>query len=606
MYNIHMKQCEHLTDGEHPSLETIDFVLPAAYVLRDRSLAAETWPGIADRYEAFGNQIEEHSTNAIKVCSVLDKLPFPPERIEDAIDTGVISEDEATDLYFGLSSFIGNDDYKRLVLYLPFELIPLSIWEPKSESLKEEITKFKQCYLKSWHGLLSNRDVRANFIDGDILEENYRNGDHPRVVKAAHLTPMLVATGMLEVADVINIYENAEDEVLRASLADSLLALKAMGLLDDSNLDLQSVALSRQIDNLTDTSNVTERRKAWLEQRDRERAISHAANIISDLINSDLYFESSLKKYLVSIDAPSNSDYALIDGIGLNIEQTYVTDDKDPQAGYSLFKDELLTLWDKNDPEVRKRLTKMFRRISKLGIISEDVLLDLGIIPTNLVEPLSNLEPLTSEIEHVKETVSVLETNQELRRLVYPVVIIGGSRLKGYGEPNSDLDLAIFIRPGVSEEEKFGLRAKLGSILGDEAIEFWLEEDGPELKVRDFKDGDYHRADDYWTHMLFGAAWVGTNSALNELRQRLLPKYFSESFNLIDGVSQRSLYLERLEQDLLQYRLMHKGYERHYPRLNNTLPPSPVDGQSVFWDSGYRFLATRLFINNVFLPKISS
>jgi hypothetical protein len=60
-----------------------------------------------------------------------------------------------------------------------------------------------------------------------------------------------------------------------------------------------------------------------------------------------------------------------------------------------------------------------------------------------------------------------------------------------------------------------------------------------------------------------------------------------------------------MERDTLLYRLMHKGYEQFFPRFGGDEDyANRVDGESMFWDSGYRWLATRLFVNRVFLPII--
>lgn len=68
---------------------------------------------------------------------------------------------------------------------------------------------------------------------------------------------------------------------------------------------------------------------------------------------------------------------------------------------------------------------------------------------------------------------------------------------------------------------------------------------------------------------------------------------------------ERYVALRRLEQDALQYRLMHKGYEYHYAvRADDvTLPQDGIDSGSTFWDEGYRTLATRLFAEKVRLPE---
>jgi hypothetical protein len=87
----------------------------------------------------------------------------------------------------------------------------------------------------------------------------------------------------------------------------------------------------------------------------------------------------------------------------------------------------------------------------------------------------------------------------------------------------------------------------------------------------------------------------------------VLVGYMFETDEQIRGHSARSAYLEEIERDMLQYRLMHKGYERHYPPYGgiNTPHADLIDGKSTFWDSGYRQTAIRLFASQVFLPKIS-
>ena len=66
----------------------------------------------------------------------------------------------------------------------------------------------------------------------------------------------------------------------------------------------------------------------------------------------------------------------------------------------------------------------------------------------------------------------------------------------------------------------------------------------------------------------------------------------------------RDFYLQAIERDLLQYRLLHKGYERHYPTTKKTA--ESIDGNSAYWDSGYRAVATKLFIDKVYIPQLNS
>ncbi len=126
--------------------------------------------------------------------------------------------------------------------------------------------------------------------------------------------------------------------------------------------------------------------------------------------------------------------------------------------------------------------------------------------------------------------------------------------------------------------------------------------------MRDLAEPDMALGERSWTHVLFGGVWEGNKEAIDELREKLLVPYFSNTKTIIHGREARGLYLEELERDTLQYRLMHKGYERFYPPRGGIDAPHAdrIDGKSVFWDSGYRAMAIKLFASRVFLPKVSS
>jgi predicted nucleotidyltransferase len=266
-------------------------------------------------------------------------------------------------------------------------------------------------------------------------------------------------------------------------------------------------------------------------------------------------------------------------------------------------------LWANGNQSIRQLLKKSFRRLYRLGILSEEQLTDYGIVLPDLSGALSrNLELITGEIDEIRKAASQIEADPELSSLIYPVFLVYGSKLKGYGDQEGDVDLAVFIKPGTAVEEKERLRQLLKDVgsIDDGVTEFWLEEHGDQLKVHDFEDYDAKTAESYWSHVLFGAAWVGNPEVIDELQQKIFPAYFYETDEIIHGHEARRLWLEEMERDILQYRLMHRGYEQHYPRVNGLADqyPESMDGHSMFWDSGYRQLATKLFIDKVFLPKL--
>lgn len=167
----------------------------------------------------------------------------------------------------------------------------------------------------------------------------------------------------------------------------------------------------------------------------------------------------------------------------------------------------------------------------------------------DLAGPFSaNITILQDELEAIQAT---LEPNE--------VVLVGGSRLKGYGIKTSDLDV---------------------------------------FRLQDLKSnpimvaGSPHAA-----HVYFNTLWVGGSqvSNLEEIALKHVVAYC--------GRFDRMMSLERLESDLLQYRLLHKGFSRLYNGHNSAAKGyTEMDGDCPFYDERYRKIATELFVKYVFIP----
>ncbi len=283
------------------------------------------------------------------------------------------------------------------------------------------------------------------------------------------------------------------------------------------------------------------------------------------------------------------------------------------KALYATYQDTLLSFWKRDIPETREALAKTFFRLNGLGVVSSEQLRELGLNRPSLAGPFSeNLQSMDAEVQDTQKIVAAIESDPELLRQLYPVALMYGSRLKGYGTENSDTDIGVIIRPDTPIDDREKLQTMLGKIFADtkelnEASEFWLEEIPEGLGVRDFENPDATQGEKSWTHMLFGAAWEGDENAIRELREKLLVPYFYETEQKLHGRDARGIYLEAMERSTLQYRLMHKGYERFFPSYGGIHTPHAdrIDGKSTFWDSGYRQTAIKLFANRVFLPKLS-
>ncbi|OHA63086.1 MAG: hypothetical protein A2842_02620 [Candidatus Wildermuthbacteria bacterium RIFCSPHIGHO2_01_FULL_48_25] len=542
--------------------------------------AAELWDETTLGNKTFREQITERAELNRRLQNVLDSLPRPDIPLETAIDQGHLTEEQAAGLYSSLSGLLSERDYRRLVLYFPFELMPKKAWRAPGEKLKQAVEQFRHAYMEAWKSLLSAHDVRANFTDGDVLEIELRESDLPRVVKAAHLIPVLIEKGWMTVEDAERLAKEIKDQTLRDSVADALSAVRG-------------TLKPEQPEAVKNTAPITEKRAAWLKKREREEAVDALSEHVSKLIIQGKRADASQE--------------VLTEGIRKTVESIAAVDLEKARALYAQHRATLLKLWESDSSDVKDALVKTFRRFCHLGIVDEKQLAELNIARPKLEGPFSeNLNFITNLVD-MHGMVSSIESTRELSNLIYPVVLVYGSRLNGYGTRNSDIDVAVFVRPGTP----FVIRQRLQELLArtfshvliPNVVEFWLEERNGLLRVRDFESPDVSLGESYWTHALFGAAWIGPKPVIRELCLRLLLPYLSDTSGTLHRQNARRLYLESLESASLQYRLMHNGYERFFARYGAPYPDS-VDGKSAFWDSGYRWLATKLFLSKVFLPKL--
>lgn len=542
----------------------------------DPACAAEVWPEEITTNEAFLEQTIERKKLNDHLNDVFDHLPKPDMPIETAINQGHVTEEQVKKAYESLSGLLeSGHDYQRIALYLPFEILPDKKWQPATEELQKESARFKSAYMNAWENLLTTHDVRANFVDGDVLEVEQREDDLPRVVKAAHLIPKLVEKGFMDVKDVIALIKESDDQILKQSVIDTLPVLLDLGLLTEKEIERikkQTGLNKKDAHTETKPDKMTEKRVAWLEHKEKQEAI-----------------ESSE-----------------IGEARREIEAIAVNDPQQAKELYEHYRENFLKLWRENDPDIKEALEKTFFHLRRLDIIDDQQLEELNIVFPKLAGPFSeNLKTMEPEMQEIKDAITSIELNPEISKLIYPVALVFGSRLKGYGTPEADIDVGVFIKPEASLDEQTGLRELLKQAFAHEKIrgevtEFWLEEKEGNLGVKNFAKPDASQGESYWTHILFGAAWEGNKDVMRELRERLLVPY------MYDHGKERKLYLEEIERDALQYRLMHKGYERFYPPQGGIHTPhaNSIDGDSMFWDSGYRQLATKLFASRVFLPKV--
>lgn len=139
------------------------------------------------------------------------------------------------------------------------------------------------------------------------------------------------------------------------------------------------------------------------------------------------------------------------------------------------------------------------------------------------------------------------------------VALIGGSRAKGYSSGNSDFDIWYF-------------------------------------DIRDLE-----RIDPNLAHFVFDTFWVSFDPEIEQKRAKVVAKYL----RLPANSNIRRDCLIRLESDLLQFRLMHKGFPYAYGAdLSKAMQKfKDIDGSSAFYDIRYRRTASILYAKYVFLPQ---
>lgn len=623
---------------------------PSVEMLFDPENPSSPWPESVRNNETLRQQAETRETLHTELAALYEHLPNAEMDARDGIASGLIDAHMLATTYESLSHFFEQDDAnRRAALYLPFELLPTTSTDGSAQ-LRQASERFASIYTKSWRELLSEHDVRANFVDGDIPEPELRTAPLPRVVKAAHLIPKLVEKKMLSVSDVLDILKDSTDDTLTDSIIDTLPVLNDLELLTaedykamEQSSDPLVAGLARdwrteqhreqaaekmttsatELMDLLDASiesmstqtiaqqGGTALRDRWLASETTRIQIDAYARKMSILLQNGAMSAQELAAYLgherplshtlTAIEAARGAVEAAAQGDGHTASKTFET--------YRGFFD---SAWTIEDSEVRDELESAYYRLYNTHAIDAETLAQKGLMPPTLGVPFSERTHETENDTHTMEEVAArIEQDPVLSNYLYPVALTFGSRIKGYAKKSADLDVAIFVRPGISFEKRQELQAHIKEIfsherVGGKALEFWLKESGKELSIQDFENPDNALGDSTLAHVLFNGAWCGNTDAIKELHERVLAGYLYSKDKTVLGKDARGVWLSEMERDMLQYRLMHKGYARFFPQQGGIHTPhaDAIDGESMFYDSGYRRLATQLYLQNVFLPQL--
>lgn len=533
-------------------------------------------------------------------------------------------------LYNDLSVFICESEVnRRLILYLPFEIIP-ELGIVGANSFKEAVTSFQIVYLEAWFKLLFKSEFRANFSNGDIWEEELGRGKSEMICKAAHLIPMLLQKRLVSLVQINDLLSEVSSSRLKGSIIEALKAAAELGIISDhqsesltlSDLNyllvdnqkdlflLMTEAVEMCLKNKEDLvkrwSQILPSRIVWEEEFNRQDIIKKYAAVISNSLISNSLSPAVFAKQIKNI-----SDLYFILLAIYSLQLTVEKLDRYKQARASLiadyFKFWLLRMQKDDSVEIKKAIESTILRWFNAGIIDSNYLLAFDLRPVNLDGGVS-VDKICSpvEIEELNASVALIQKSPELSAFFYPVVLIYGSRVKGYGSKYADIDLAVFVRPEIDyNRQGEEVTSMLKQVFKQEKIEgkvlqFWLVNDNDYLSVKDNIDGN-HRfvAKNFYAHVLFDGAWFGSVDAIKELHAKLLGPYL-----FFKDIKFMEICLRELERYNLQYRLLHKGYANFFPEQGG-LNTKWIDADSVFYDRGYRCLASKIFIKKIFLPKLS-
>lgn len=552
------------------------------------------------------------------------KIPNPTKPIEELADKGELSEDEIKNIYTSFSELLNNKENSRLILYYPFELIPSKKWISESKELNKIVLEFQNKYIATWQEQIPIHDYRTNFLDGDILEPEIQTySGQPEVSKASHLIPVLVEKGLIDFNKVFELAENTNDLVVKHSILDTWPTLQDMNLISGEDMNkiknskdslirnmsiilenteneqekepesLQEISMNIKSEisaqeNIEVNKNKTKDRINWEHKRNLEKILNKNSLQLFQLIEKNKISIQELKTFTLEND--SNRIVA-IGGITKFILNT---ENKGQIEEYTPFLKELSK---DASAEVLEVLNDAWAKLEHKNI---DNNYSRNILP-------EENKRRNAEMQEMKNYANLIENNEELKKYLYPAVLMYGSKIKGYGGINSDTDIALFIKPNTDINDKTIIDLKVSELFKtkDVPIKFWLKQVEDHLEVINMPDGE-KTGWSYMANILLNGAWCGEKNSIKELHNKLIAEYFYLNDKKINGVKLRDVMLRQLERDTLQYRLMHKGYAKyHAPQGGINTPNSKdIDGESMFWDSGYRRLATRLFIEKVFIPNL--
>lgn len=485
--------------------------------------------------------------NRLAVQARTEYITTPPLVQSGALELGHALGDDAL-RPDALSGLLEQPESARIALYIPEEWLPAAGQH-----------RYSEAYVNAWWSTLAHVDARADFVDGDMGEQD-NDELPPLVAKAAHLAPMLAKVGLITASDVAYIVGGTNSAVLCESFADTRRA--PVPARQPLLSDLPS--LQRQVQIAASDPAISTARAAWLQESGNEAMVREIARGLDVRTAERLMTTDSATETQIALSALARHGRK---GTAIGTQLPWMLQQRQHA-----------------DAAVRQQAAVSLRHLHHGGRLDLKTLELIGVEQPQLAGDFShNMQFMQGEVLQARLAAERIAHDVTLASSLYPVVMVGGSRLKGYRGETADVDRCVVVRPGME--------------VADDALRPLFGGEVPKILQMTQTPGGLH-IDPFWSNFLYNSAWIGEIEAVAALRRASAHMYTSPA--------DRHVALRRLEQDTLQYRLLHKGYQRHYPvRADDELiAVDGIDSRSTFWDSGYRKLATRLFAEKVRLPKI--
>lgn len=631
-------------EHKNPDATSITHRLPLIHSILYEEYENECIPGEIKTSTAAKRQSTERLELVEQLNVIFKPQVSPILTIPTRIHTGDITIEFAIHFYQNLIEFLDSEPYnKRLILYLSFELLPELTWRSSSKRLNEVIFDFVQVYIKNWKLLIYEYDLEADFIDGDLLDNLHIKGLSPRVSKACHLIPILVEKGLLSVQkDVLEVIKKSDNPIIRNSTADALTALARLGLL--SKTDIQSMKRSSDgliqnmamiIENMSleekrldidkedlftflanmerelqkepeshfhDGSIKNEKRIAWEKTRNAEKMIDIYAGKLSTYYLATYTIDIPEIIDLIKSDSSDYYKAVIVTAIRNFCVELSIANLHQSIVVANMVLREFKKIYKTAPDYTRESIEVTFNHWANCKLITNKRHIDSRRLERRILD--SDIEAI-SDVEKLKKFTKVVLHSEQLSTLIFPVTILYGSKVKGYAKSKTaDSDIAIFVKPGITLEQRTLIQDLVTKALQDsglslQPIEFWLDQKNDCLEIHNFDFFDNLLGDSSLVHVLFNGIWIGSSKVMSEISQKIIPPYLKVS-------DDRNTWLKELERTVLQYRLMHKGYSRFYPRVSGIITKefSDIRGDSTFWDTNFRRLATKLFLSNVYIPLL--